>query len=199
MKTTMFSLFVLFAFTSSAPAQIVQDSDGDDVRNGGQYYLLPNSYGYGGGINTFPSYSQICDYTLGQSSSSSDEGYAVTVATPYNIGVIPSSLNVSFYFDGTIPGCSTSPTNWKIYSSGNGTDDTYTVTTSENSNTVSGSFKIVNSGISTLMYKLHFCADKANSCLHVGISEDDTGNRLWTLTHGKPFLFVFRKVGAAAA
>ncbi|XP_028791506.1 kunitz-type trypsin inhibitor KTI2-like [Neltuma alba] len=48
MKTTMFALFLLLAFASSATADVVLDANGEPVsNNGGAYYILPDIFAKG--------------------------------------------------------------------------------------------------------------------------------------------------------
>ncbi|KAI4299777.1 hypothetical protein L6164_033204 [Bauhinia variegata] len=69
MKTVFFALFLLFAFNRklpSATAQVVVDTNGDYVRNGGRYYLLPAFRGHGGGLRFAKLGNETCPLSVVQ-------------------------------------------------------------------------------------------------------------------------------------
>lgn len=68
MKTALFALFLLAIITSKLPSTtaFVVDADGDPLKNGGKYYIIPALRGKGGGIGLTKTGNETCPLTVVQ-------------------------------------------------------------------------------------------------------------------------------------
>ncbi|XP_028777994.1 factor Xa inhibitor BuXI [Neltuma alba] len=186
MKTTMFALFLLFAFASSATAGVVLDTNGDAVNNGGAaYYILPDIFAKGGGLAQASTGNETCPLTVVQLSSEVQNGLPLRISSQARITVIKTDLSVDFSFI-AVPICAPAPSKWTVVE---GEEGTKSVKITGYENTLKGWFKI--QSYSSLAYKIVFCPSDADSCEDVGISTDYNGNRRFVLSNGNPFAVVF--------
>ncbi|MQI32350.1 hypothetical protein EI016_24570, partial [Escherichia coli] len=104
--TTFFALFLLSVLTSHlTSATVVPDIDGNPLRNGGTYYILPVFRGMGGGIERARTGNETCPLTVVQSRSEVSNGLPIRISSPYRIAIIKEGLplELSFTF---VPTCS---------------------------------------------------------------------------------------------
>ncbi|MQL41581.1 hypothetical protein EI012_27125, partial [Escherichia coli] len=109
-----FALFLLSVLTSHlTSATVVPDIDGNPLRNGGTYYILPVFRGMGGGIERARTGNETCPLTVVQSRSEVSNGLPIRISSPYRIAIIKEGLplELSFTF---VPTCSPTPSKWTI-------------------------------------------------------------------------------------
>ncbi|XP_054782238.1 chymotrypsin inhibitor 3-like [Prosopis cineraria] len=112
MKTTFLALFLVFAF-ASAKADFVVDTEGNPVRNGGSYYILPALWGHGGGVGLAATGNESCPLTVVQKSSELSNGLPTRLASPYRIAYLPTNFIMEFTVVAP-PKCADTPANWTI-------------------------------------------------------------------------------------
>ncbi|KAL2336501.1 hypothetical protein Fmac_010947 [Flemingia macrophylla] len=169
-SSTMFTLFfLLFAFTTSATTNdVVTDRDGEALRNGGAYHILPLFGVKGGGVELALTGKETCPLTVVQSPSAAIfEGLPVKISSPYRTAYISEGLILSLAFASSPP-CAPSPATWTVVK---GLPEGQAVKLPGYRATVSGWFKIEKSDLEYL-YKVVFCARGAGTCADVGVSVD---------------------------
>ncbi|XP_010693985.2 factor Xa inhibitor BuXI [Beta vulgaris subsp. vulgaris] len=112
--TTLILIFSAFCIATA----IILDTDGDALRNGGQYYILPQSIGFGGGL-TLKSKSGYspCPLYITRENDETSPGIPVTIASPARIAIITSSLPISIVFN-DIPNICMQPLGWQVIPDG---------------------------------------------------------------------------------
>ncbi|XP_028791509.1 kunitz-type trypsin inhibitor KTI1-like [Neltuma alba] len=194
MKTTMFALFLLLAFASSATAGVVLDTNGDAVdNNGAAYYILPDIFAKGGGLALASTDKETCPLTVVQLPSEVQNGLPLRISSPLRIAIIKTDMNVDISFI-AVPACASTPSKWTVVE---GKEGAKSVKITGYGNTLKGWFRIQN--YSRLAYKIVFCPTDADSCEDVGISTDDDGNRRLVISNGNPFAVVFVKATSLEA
>ncbi|XP_054781711.1 factor Xa inhibitor BuXI-like [Prosopis cineraria] len=191
MKTALLALFLVFAFTS-AQADLVIDTEGNPVRNGGQYYILPALMGNGGGIGLAATGGESCPITVVQTPSEQSNGLPTRLSSPYRIAHLHTNLRVDFTVVAP-PKCAQTPAKWTIVGI---EDERREVKLAGQQNTVRGSFKIRTHHGTT--YKMVFCpSDEEYSCHALGISRDEKGNRRLVVDDNNPLVVVFHRAGSS--
>ncbi|KAL3007388.1 hypothetical protein AAZX31_08G330500 [Glycine max] len=195
MKNTMFfALFLVCAFTSylpSATADTIFDINGDFVRNGGTYYILPVIRGDGGGIEFAATGNETCPLTVVQSPLEVSKGLPLIISSPFEILSIQEGLilNIGFTF---VPPCALIPSEWTTVK---GLPEGLAVKLTGYENKVPGWFKIERVSLEFNDYKLVFCATEDSTCVDIGVYIDGEGNRRLVVTENNdPLLVHFKKV-----
>ncbi|XP_021769857.1 kunitz-type trypsin inhibitor alpha chain-like [Chenopodium quinoa] len=88
-------LFVLSPVSSVAAP--ILDTDGDLVKNGGSYYIIPRLIGVGGLALTKGNSSSPCPLFITQKLYSN--GLPVLMSSPLKIGFLMTSMPIEFYFN----------------------------------------------------------------------------------------------------
>ncbi|MED6214170.1 hypothetical protein PIB30_100287, partial [Stylosanthes scabra] len=193
--TNVFAIFLVFAFISihlPSLATALVDIDGNLVRNGGSYYILPVMRGNGGGIGRTATGNETCPLTVVQQRSEVDNGIPVVISSPFRIGFLKEGLPLELSFP-FVPLCTPTPSKWTLVKSlpeGAGVK-----LTGFYENEVSGFFEIRKQ---LDFYKLSFCASSNENCMDIGVHRDDEGNRLLVATDGNPFLVMFKSADSFA-
>ncbi|XP_054781571.1 trypsin inhibitor DE5 alpha chain-like [Prosopis cineraria] len=192
MKATLLALFLVLAFTS-AKADFVIDTEGNRMRNGGQYYILPAHEGNGGGIDLAATGKESCPLTVVQTPSEQSNGLPTRISSPYRIADLPTNFPVEFTVVAP-PKCAQTPAKWTIVGR---EDERREVKLAGHKNTERGSFEIRTHRGTT--YKMVFCpSDEEYSCAALGISKDKKGNRRLVIDNDNPFIVVFQRAGSSA-
>ncbi|KAL1339223.1 hypothetical protein AAHE18_U019400 [Arachis hypogaea] len=191
--TNVFAIFILFTFisihlSSLATAELV-DTDGDLIRNGGLYYILPVFRGNGGGIGRTSTGNETCPLTVVQQRSEVDKGLPIIISSPFRIGFLYEGLplDLSFSF---VPLCTPTPSKWILVKGLLEGEGATVKLTGFYENEVQGWFEIRKHLDD---YKLSFCASSNNNCVDIGVKRDDEGNRLLVATEDNPFVVNFKK------
>ncbi|XP_073035929.1 kunitz trypsin inhibitor 5-like [Primulina eburnea] len=182
--------------TQNLPAPAVLDLDGDKLKEGTQYYILPVIRGRGGGVTLSSRTNRTCPLYVSQAPSEVDNGLPLTFRpVDFNKGgVIRESTDLNIQFS-AVSICIQS-TVWKLDQYDELTRQ-YFITTggvlgSPGPATISNWFKI---GRNQSDYKLVFCPTVCSFCRvicrDVGIFVED-GNRLLALSD-VPFRVMFKK------
>ncbi|XP_028777978.1 trypsin inhibitor DE5 alpha chain-like [Neltuma alba] len=193
MKAALLALFFLvFAFTS-AKASILVDTEGNAVRNGGSYYILPARRGNGGGLSLAAIGGESCPLTVVQTLSEQSNGLPTRLSSPYKILYLPTNFDLDFTVVAP-PKCAAQPAKWTIVGR---KEENRQVKLAGQQDTVRGSFRIqTHRG---LTYKIVFCESGEESCRALGLSNDDKGHRILSINDENPFVVVFRKAQSSAA
>ncbi|XP_052182837.1 miraculin-like [Diospyros lotus] len=190
--------FLLVA-ADGAP-EAVRDIDGDKLRAGTEYYILPVFRGRGGGVSLGPRNATIysCPLDVVQESQELDKGSPVAFS-PVNPkkGVIRLSTDLNVKFPSVATVCIQS-TVWKLDSYDESSGQYFITTAGKEGNpgaeTVSNWFKIEKYGEED--YKLVFCPTVCDyckvMCRDVGIYIDEYGTRHLALSD-EPFKVKFQK------
>ncbi|KMS98697.1 hypothetical protein BVRB_3g069460 [Beta vulgaris subsp. vulgaris] len=111
------TLILIFSALCIATA-VILDTDGDALRNGGQYYIIPRSLGFGGGLTLNSKAGNTpCPLYITRENDETSPGIAVTIASPARIGIITSSLPISIVFN-DIPNICMQPLWWQVIPDG---------------------------------------------------------------------------------
>ena len=167
-STILFAFFLLSAFISHLPSAtlaFVLDTDGEPLRNGGTYYILPAIWARGGGIGRTATGNETCPLTVVQLPSELDNGLPIRISSPYKIAYIYEGLPLDLAFT-FVPLCSPTPSKWTIIEE-LPEPGLPSVKLTGYDNTVSGWFKIEKSVVNS--HELTFCALSNGSCLNIGI------------------------------
>lgn len=198
-SSTLFALFLLSAiFTSylpSATADVVLDTDGGVLQNGGQYSVLPVMRGSGGGLVVRATGNERCPLTVAQTRNELDKGIGTIISSPLKIPFIAEGypLNIKFGPFLVITLCSSIPSDWTIV---NGLPEGPAVKIGAQKNTEDGWFKIEKA--SPFGYKLVFCPLLEDStCWDIGIDIDDNGIKHLVVSKVNLLLVVFQKFDEA--
>ncbi|CAJ1779088.1 unnamed protein product [Sphenostylis stenocarpa] len=194
--TTFFALFLLCAVTShlpSATADFVFDTDGDAVRNGGIYYVLPVKRGHGGGLERARTGNETCPLTVVQSPFEVSKGLPVVISSPIRVLYIEEGLilNVAFLFG---PLCLPTPSVWTLVQ---GLPEGLAVKLTGYNNTVPGWFEIQRASLEFHDYKFVFRS--IDDSWDIGIYIDHNQHRRLVATDNDPLLVQFQKVGSSTA
>ncbi|KAI9087934.1 hypothetical protein K1719_030264 [Acacia pycnantha] len=190
-----FLFFLLFiAFTISA--EVLIDSDGEIVRNGGNYYLSPAAP-IGGEAITAAAIrhgdTNLC--SLAVVSAMHTNRWAVTISSPPKTIFIRTSWILSLKFAYLAPNICTDSPNWVVVKSlalgeavmlggAQESGDTY----------VSGSFACETYDSEKHHYKLVFCEQGKDECRNIGVKLDSEERRRLVVTDKEPLVFKFDKV-----
>ncbi|XP_054782193.1 trypsin inhibitor 1B-like [Prosopis cineraria] len=191
-KTTILVIFfLLFAFTSSkfasASADMVLDAEGDMLKNGGSYHIVPALSGRGGGLGLAATGNETCPLTVVQRPSEETDGLPLIISSPARIAYIAEGLLLDIAFS-AVPTCAPTPSKWTIVEE---QPAGMSVKISGYNNAVDGKFKIIK--YQSLFYKLKFCPT-GDPCGDLGLYYDESGNRhLVIVTDESPLAVVFKK------
>ncbi|XP_020208052.1 trypsin inhibitor A [Cajanus cajan] len=184
----MFTLFLLCALTS-AIADAVTDRDGDALRNGGTYHILPLFGVKDGGIELATTGNESCPLSVVQSPSGATfRGLPIRISSPYRVAYISEGLILSLAF-ASAPSCAPSPPKWTVVK---GLPEGEAVKLPGYRSTVSGWFKIEKSSFEYL-YKVVFCARGSDTCGDVGVSVDGGGVSRLVVTDDEGIFVEFMK------
>ncbi|KAF3438401.1 hypothetical protein FNV43_RR21163 [Rhamnella rubrinervis] len=205
MEATMFlslSFFLLTFITNLVPGaaesapDAVRDIDGDILRTGVDYYILPVVRGRGGGLTLASTGSKTCPLDVVQERHEVENGLPLTF-TPVNPkkGVVRVSTDLNIKFSASTV-CVQS-TVWRLEydeSTGQRFVSSGGVEGNPGPATLSNWFKIDKFEND---YKLVFCPTVCNFCKvvckDVGVYIDDDGLRRLALTDDQPFRVMFKK------
>ena len=159
------------------------DEDGDMLKNGRSYYILPASKGHGGGLQLAMTKGETCPLTVVQAPSDSSWGLPVSLWTPPRIAFLSTNfyLHVGFRLKDPPP-ClrDYSGIQWKIDGEEE-SQEVVKIAPSEEEYEY-GRFKIQPY---RKHYKLVYCVDD-DECKDLGISVDDENNRRLVVKDGEP-------------
>ncbi|XP_047161068.1 kunitz-type trypsin inhibitor KTI1-like [Vigna umbellata] len=170
--TTFLSLFLLCAFTSdlpSASADVVVDTDGNPIQNGGVYFITPVIVtGNGGGVEFAATGNETCPLSVVQNPNPFSNGFPVHISSPLRILFIGEGtiLTLGFTF---VPPCVPIPSLWTPVK---GEEEELPVKLTGYDNTVSGWFKIKSVPVDIGGYNILFCPLDDSSCGYLGIQFD---------------------------
>ncbi|XP_027927536.1 chymotrypsin inhibitor 3-like [Vigna unguiculata] len=101
----LFALFLFSALTFYPPsttAQPVTDGNGNIVKNGGRFYILPSGLGApGGGIRALQTDNETIPLSVVQSPFKGDIGLPIIISSPINTEFLPEG-QVTLSFEHTI-------------------------------------------------------------------------------------------------
>ncbi|KMT13681.1 hypothetical protein BVRB_4g080640 [Beta vulgaris subsp. vulgaris] len=114
LKSTTTALLLIFSTLCIATAVVIQDTDGDALRNGGQYYIIPVSAGFQGGLTLkSKADNSPCPLYITRDKVETSRGIPVTIASPYRIAIITSSIPIGIVFTNT-PNVCMQPLGWQV-------------------------------------------------------------------------------------
>ncbi|CAO2832854.1 unnamed protein product [Amaranthus hypochondriacus] len=93
--TSVIFMILFSALLISGNNAQITDTDGDLLRNGGKYFILPRDINVNGGLTI----ASPCPYYITRSKYEIHPGIPVTISSPFKIGVIPPGLPISISFD----------------------------------------------------------------------------------------------------
>nr|CAA56343.1 Kunitz trypsin inhibitor [Glycine max] len=200
-STTSLALFLLCALTSSyqpsATADIVFDTEGNPIRNGGTYYVLPVIRGKGGGIEFAKTETETCPLTVVQSPFEGlQRGLPLIISSPFKILDITEGLILSLKFHLCTP-LSLNSFSVDRYSQGSARRTPCQTHWLQKHNRCW--FRIQRASSESNYYKLVFCtSNDDSSCGDIVAPIDREGNRPLIVTHDQnhPLLVQFQKVEA---
>nr|4J2K_A Chain A, Trypsin inhibitor [Enterolobium contortisiliquum]4J2K_B Chain B, Trypsin inhibitor [Enterolobium contortisiliquum]4J2Y_A Chain A, Trypsin inhibitor [Enterolobium contortisiliquum] len=167
------------------------DSDGDILRNGGTYYILPALRGKGGGLELAKTGDETCPLNVVQARSETKRGRPAIIWTPPRIAILTPAFYLNIEFQTRdLPACleEYSRLPWKV----EGESQEVKIAPKEEEQHLFGSFKIKPYRDD---YKLVYCEGNSDddSCKDLGISIDDENNRLLVVKDGDPLAVRFVK------
>ncbi|KAI4347376.1 hypothetical protein L6164_008192 [Bauhinia variegata] len=184
MKTAAFlAFFFLFAF---ATANSLRDTDGEPLRNGGSYYVIPAFRGMGGGLTLTKVGRETCPRTVIQASSEVSYGLPVRFSSPLMIAILTSGMNVNIEFTAAPP-CTPKQPLWHVPQDSELKGSVKIGTDAR----LQGEFQIRR--VSEDTYKLMYCPLFAVACRDLGIVFDEEGNRRLVVRDGNPLIVRFKK------
>ncbi|XP_054785444.1 trypsin inhibitor A-like [Prosopis cineraria] len=199
-----FLFFLLFAFTATAVlAEVVIDSDGDIMRNGGTYYLSSAAPIGGGGIlpDTIINQGDPKTCSIAVVSKLNTEGWEVTISSPIRAGFISTTfpLNISFPRLGRNV-CTGDSRDWVVKNSLPVGQPVMIGSAEEfGSAYVPGWFFIKTHDSEKHYYKLVFCEHGNDHCGDIGVKVDGEERRRLVVTDKDPLVFKFDKVNESFA
>ncbi|KAF9683755.1 hypothetical protein SADUNF_Sadunf04G0047300 [Salix dunnii] len=203
--------FLLFAFAFTKPSiagdldatEAVLDTDGEKLRAGTEYFILPVVRGRGGGLTMASTRDETCPLDVVQEHLEISEGLPLTF-TPVNPkkGVIRVSTDLNIKFSAS--SICVQSTVWKIQKSVNSEIQWFVTTGGVEGNpgieTITNWFKIEKTGD---YYKLVFCptvCDCGALCRDIGVYIHDNGVRTLSLSDSlQPFLVHFKKASSSSS
>nr|P83594.1 RecName: Full=Factor Xa inhibitor BuXI [Bauhinia ungulata] len=165
---------------------IVLDTDGKPVNNGGQYYIIPAFRGNGGGLELTRVGRETCPHTVVQASSEISNGLPVMIAALPRTMFISTAWRVSIQFL-KVPTCTPKPSYWHIPQDSD-MEGSVEVRVDER---FPLEFRIEK--VSEDAYKLMHCPSSSDSCRDLGIAIDEENNRRLVVRDGKPLLVRFKE------
>ncbi|KAI9071283.1 hypothetical protein K1719_046758 [Acacia pycnantha] len=186
----IFFLF-LFALPKSNVAKELLDADGEILKNGGTYYILPALRGKGGGLTLAETGDESCPLTVVQARSETKRGLPAMIWTPPRIAILTPGFNLNVEFQPKDPPpClqEYSRLPWKV----EGESQEVKIAPEKKEQRLVGLFKIKPYRDD---YKLVYCERNSDdeSCKDLGISIDDENNRRLVVKNGDPLAVRFEK------
>nr|AIU39184.1 trypsin inhibitor 1 [Senna obtusifolia] len=197
MKTTTplsLTSLLLLVFTLTATADIVFDSDGDFLRNGGTYMLSPPNGG-GGILAAAIKQGSDRDCSLGVIQHESYTGWPVTISALVRPTFISTSFQLLLSFAYIPPNVCTKNSDWIIKSSNDFEGNRAAVMLGDDKNPVGSLFFIKSYDSSKNYYKLVVCGGRGDEhCRNIGVDKDENGYKRLVVTEGEPLVLQFDKV-----
>ncbi|QCD95686.1 chymotrypsin inhibitor 3-like [Vigna unguiculata] len=188
-SATLFALFLFSALTFYPPsttAQPVTDGDGNIVKNGGIFYILPSGLGApGGGIRALQTDNESIPLSVVQSPFKGDNGLPIIISSPIRTEFLPEG-QVTLSFEHT-------NREWSVVE---GLPEGTLVKVQGYPHTVSGSFFIKKAKAETNTYKLLFC-EEGVFCGNVRVVRN--GNWVLAVTQDEPYEFYLKRVPPTSA
>ncbi|XP_028777979.1 trypsin inhibitor DE5 alpha chain-like [Neltuma alba] len=192
MKAALLTLFLFFAL-ASANGDYLRDTEGNPIRNGGSYNILPARHGNGGGLDLAATGGESCAVTVVQALSEQSNGAPTRLSSPYRVAYLSPNLDVDLTAVAP-PKCAAQPARWTIVGQ---QEENRQVKLAGQPDTVRGSFRIqTHRG---LTYKIVFCESGEESCSALGLSNDKKGHRILSINDENPLVVVFRRAQSSAA
>lgn len=196
MKNIFFT-FILLSILSLSSCQLfrpapVIDTDGNVLRSGTNYYVIPAKHGQGGGLTLARGSGQICPLEVVQEVNEGSKGLPVNFASANKDGIIRENIDLNIKFSDAST-CAPN-TVWRAeFSNGKRTLTSQGILGRPGQNTISNWFKI---GRSNAHYKLVYCPSVCNTCkpdcADVGSSIGENGRRSLVLNN-KALEVMFKK------
>ncbi|CAM8881598.1 unnamed protein product [Rhodiola kirilowii] len=201
MSSLVFILFCLLICVSSiakaaSPAAVL-DVDGNKVRAGVKYYILPLVRGRGGGLTLGARGNNSCPLNVRQEGQEVDRGLPLTFSPVDKKGIVRESTDMNIKFSSAMSICVQSNV-WRLGEFDEATGKYFIsaggVEGNPGRSTTGNWFKIEKSGD---FYKLFFCPTVCNVCKvickDIGIQIEGGNNRFLALTDSAPFLVMFKR------
>nr|8HNR_A Chain A, Kunitz-type trypsin inhibitor [Albizia procera] len=166
------------------------DADGDILRNGGTYYIVPAFRGKGGGLTLAKIGDESCPLNVVQAESETKRGLPAMIWTPPRIAILTPAFYLNIEFQPRDPPACLQKygrLSWKV----EGESQEVKIAPASEQH-LFGSFKIEPYRDD---YKLVYCEGNSDdeSCKDLGISIDDENNRLLVVKDGDPLAVRFEK------
>ncbi|KAI3986356.1 hypothetical protein MKX01_002201 [Papaver californicum] len=213
MKTTTTSLLLIFAFISlaifvqfstvSAASEAVRDMDGDPLRKGVKYYIIPNNIGGGLVLGLYLNGTE-CPRQVVQSQREVSNGLPLTftsVDPKAKVILVETDLNIEY--SGATSICPQYSKVWRLADFDESVSrwfiETNGVAGNPGPSTTGNWFKIEKDGVTKNGYKLKFCPSVCNFCKvickEVGVYRGvDEVRRFALINDGEePITIFFRK------
>ncbi|XP_021748587.1 factor Xa inhibitor BuXI-like [Chenopodium quinoa] len=114
LPVTAITLLLFVLSPSPSSADLVLDTDGNPLQNGGQYYILPHSKNTGGLIvDGLVKPGQICPAYVGTAHSGED-GMPLEILSQYRVFHLSTSLPLQLTFKPLVPFCGFMPLRWWV-------------------------------------------------------------------------------------
>ena len=182
-SATLFALFLFSTLTFYPPsttAQPVTDGDGNIVKNGGRFYILPAGLGDpGGGIRALQTDNESIPLSVVQSPFKGDIGLPIIISSPIRTEFLPEG-QVTLSFEHT-------NREWTVVE---GLPEGTLVKVQGYPHTVPGTFVIKKAEAETNRYKLSFC--KGVFCGNVAVVRNE--NWVLAVTQDEPYVFHLEQV-----
>ncbi|XP_028756437.1 trypsin inhibitor B-like [Neltuma alba] len=186
-------LFLLFAFTTtttSAGNGLVLDSDGDPLRNGGEYFISPVN---GGGIFT-GAVRRGSDTNCSLAVIRSSNRWSTTISSPFKILYISEKLPLNISFAQFAPNVCTKSRNWLVTKSYPIREPVMVGSAQEfDGSVMDGYFSIWSVDETKGHYKLVFC-HTGGECGNIGVLVDINNFQRLVVTVDEPLVLKFDKV-----
>lgn len=192
-----FFFFLLIAFTTTTTAEVLIDTDGDVVRNGGRYYLNPNSHVRGSGIIFSPIMHADSSCTLAVVDDPFNGGRETFISSPLRIGILSTNIRLNLSFSDLPSNICSDKANWVVTRPSLPAGNPVMVGSAEEFGDafVHGWFfiKSVKVVSERHYYKLVFCEEE-KECKDVGVFVDGENQRRLVVTDdNEPLVFTIRK------
>ncbi|XP_028786529.1 kunitz-type trypsin inhibitor alpha chain [Neltuma alba] len=186
LHSLLFCLF-LFALPPSNLAQELLDVDGEILRNGGSYYILPAFRGKGGGLELAKTEGETCPLTVVQARSETDRGLPASIWSPPRIAILRPGFSLNIEFRPRNPSAChrESSLQWKVEE-----ESQQVKIASQDEQRGFGPFRIRPYRDD---YKLVYCEGSSDRCKDLGISIDEENNRRLVVKDGDPLAVRFVK------
>ncbi|QCE11292.1 trypsin inhibitor A-like [Vigna unguiculata] len=182
-SATLFALFLFSTLTFYPPsttAQPVTDGDGNIVKNGGRFYILPAGLGDpGGGIRALQTDNESIPLSVVQSPFKGDIGLPIIISSPIRTEFLPEG-QVTLSFEHT-------NREWTVVE---GLPEGTLVKVQGYPHTVPGTFVIKKAEAETNRYKLSFC--QGVLCGNVAVVRNE--NWVLAVTQDEPYVFHLEQV-----